>query len=63
MRTGVWAVHWVTGSRVFDGSIGIFNWFDFSWVLALTQSGLFLVHGSIRSDHRFGPGLKTLFVR
>ena len=62
IQTGVWPVHWVAGFRIFDGSIGIFNWFDFSWVLALTQPGLFSVHGSTRSNRRFGTGLKTLVL-
>ena len=48
------------GSWVFDGSIEDFNWFDFSWVLELTQPGLFSVHGSTQSDRRFSLGLKTL---
>ena len=55
IQIGVWPVHWVAGSRVFDGSVRIFDWFNFSWVLALTQPGLFrfmvqpgLTAGSVR---------------
>ena len=55
----VWPVHWVAGFRVFDGLIGVFNWFNFSWVLALTQLGLFSVHGSIWSNRQFGPGFEN----
>ena len=63
LATGVWPVHWIAGSQVFNGSIGVFNCFDFSWILALTQHGLFSVHGSTRSGFRFGPGLKIRIRR